>query len=185
MGITILFILLITLISICVGYFQYKISKDDSFKPIFTILYAIMLLVIAGMNFYIFFLFVFLSLIIEIINKVWLNKLKLRKRLITFAIMLCSLIVICIVSHITPHNAVRAHLFATGHPIAALTTGVSEIDDNEFLNSKIHEDEKCYHMTKSIPSQYSFSNSRVSSCVVTKKGFLYYATYVDYNFRDI
>ena len=179
-------ILLITLISsIFVGHFQYKISKDGSFKAFYTILYAIMLLVIVNINIFIFYFFVIVSFIIEIFYKIWLNKLKLRKRIITFAIMICSLIAIYIVAHITPHNAVRAHLFKTGHPIAALTTGVSEIDDNKFLNSKIHEDEKCYHMTKSIPSQYSFSNSRVSSCVVTKKRFLYFATYIDYNFRDI
>jgi len=177
-------ILLITLISsICVGHFQYKISKDGSFKPFYTILYAIMLLVIVNINIFIFYFFVIVSFIIEIIYKVWLNKLKLRKRLITFAITVCSFIVIYIVAHITPHNAVRAHLFITGHPIVALTTRVSEanISDLHFKH-KLDKEKKYYEITDSIPFMYP--DNYISSCVVTKKGFLYFARYIDFNYRD-
>jgi len=159
-------ILLITLISsIFVGHFQYKISKDGSFKQIFTILYAIMLLVIVNINIHIFYLFVIVSFIIEIIYKVYSNKLKLRKRLITFVIMLCSLIVIYIVSHITPHNAVRAHLFITGHPIVAFTTRVSEANiSDQYFKHKLEIFHMVFDLSLNRQITHAFQELFQKSC---------------------
>jgi hypothetical protein len=92
-------------------------------------------------------------------------------------VTICCLIIMYIMLHSKPSVALRTHLFMTGHPVVAFTTGI--VDDE--LNNKDEkgilqkENSRCYILTK--PAFEKATRKNMKSYKVFKKGSLYFADY--------
>ncbi len=93
---------------------------------------------------------------------------KYFKVFITIAI----LIGIFVIAHITPQNAIRTHIFFTGHPIIASS---SSIDKDEIYRELETESISFYTVEK--PPIDPITKNEMTSYKVTKKLFLFFAKY--------
>lgn len=93
----------------------------------------------------------------------------MRKKVIVIALLVGFVYLL----HSTPHLALRTYVFVTGHPVAAVTTGIVE---NEYINQVDHDkmDEKnakAYTLTK--PPIEKATQGELRNYLVKKVGFIH------------
>ncbi|MGH4121184.1 hypothetical protein [Clostridium sp.] len=105
-----------------------------------------------------------------------IKKLEKIKKLKLAGVIIC-IIVIFNASCVTPHGALRTHLFISGHPIIAFITAINDDElhnrvDSEFLKTK---NAHCYEL--GIPPYHEATGTSEQSYIVKKRGFFYFAKY--------
>lgn len=101
----------------------------------------------------------------------------LKKKIVTTMSILICIVGMYVILHITPTIALRTHVFVTGNPIRALTTGIVDDKFHNKVDKELLESQnaKCYRLTK--PVFEKATQGELRNFKVTKKGFLFFAEY--------
>lgn len=92
------------------------------------------------------------------------------KKLITLPRVICFIIVIFVILHITPQMALRTHLVFTGHPKIAFTSNIEEFKKGEETKNVK------FYIFKPSPIDRETKN-KMLAYKTTRIGFIYLATY--------
>ena len=95
----------------------------------------------------------------------------MRRVVIIFS-FLCPFIIFGVL-HLTPHLALRTHVFFMGYPIEAVKTGI--VDDKFHNRTDWKPNAKYYTLTK--PPVERVTEGILHNFKVSKNGFLYFAEY--------
>lgn len=94
---------------------------------------------------------------------------KKLKKIIRVILIVCLIFVL---THLTPYNALRTHIFFMGHPIMAFTTSFEE----DIVHKELEKKNIKFYTTNNPPIDYQTRNEK-TSYIVTKKFFLFFAKY--------
>lgn len=105
-----------------------------------------------------------------------IKKLKKIKKL-KLAGAIIGIIIIFNISCVTPHGALRTHLFISGHPIIAFITPIKDDELHNRIDSKLLQAENahCYELV--IAPHHKATGTWQQSYIVRKKGIFYFAKY--------
>ncbi|MEN8698138.1 hypothetical protein [Bacillus infantis] len=92
-------------------------------------------------------------------------------------LVLAGIVIIFLLLHSTPHLALRTHVFISGYPGAALTSGIIEDDYHNKADSEKFSrlNGKAYTLTE--PPIEKATAGQLRNYLVRKFGFLYFAEY--------
>ncbi|WP_413367539.1 hypothetical protein [Lysinibacillus sp. 3P01SB] len=88
-----------------------------------------------------------------------------------------GVLLIFVLLHITPHAALRTHVFLMGYPIKALSSEIL-VDVYDVYDGEMEQDTKIYTLTD--PPIEKATEGILSHYAVKKTGFLYFAEFYGY-----
>ncbi len=100
---------------------------------------------------------------------------KIKKLKLAGAII--GIIIIFNISCVTPHGALRTHLFISGHPIIAIITPIKDDELHNRIDSELRQTENADFYELVIPPYYKATGTSKQSYIVRKKGIFYFAKY--------
>ena len=90
---------------------------------------------------------------------------------------LIGIVSVFIVLHLSPILALRTHLFLTGYPKAALTSGIIEDEYHNQVDKEKFESLSAKAYTLKVPPIEKETDGELRNFLVKKVGFLYFAEY--------